>query len=50
MLVECLDGVTYHVLIGSTDVKMMDDQANLSSMSLGAFLYGLRNGLFKELK
>lgn len=50
MLVKTLDGDTLHVLVGDTDVQIMDDQANLSSISLGAFLYALQNGIFKELK
>lgn len=50
MLVKTLDGETLHVLVRDTDVLMMDDDANLSSISLGAFLYALKHNIFTELK
>lgn len=50
MLVETLDKQTLHCLVGEKEVKLMDDAANLSSISLGAFLYAIKHGIFKELK
>lgn len=50
MLVRTLDGQTLHVLVKEKEVLYMDDDANLTSTSLGAFLYGLKNGIFTELK
>lgn len=50
MLIKTLDGDKLHVLINATDVQIMDNDANVSSVSLGAFLYALKNGLFTEVK
>ncbi len=36
MLVKCIDGREYHVLVKEKEVLIMDDSANLSSISLFA--------------
>ncbi len=49
MLVKCIDGREYHVLVKEKEVLIMDDSANLGSISLGAFLFGLKVGFFVEM-